>query len=74
VGAVCAGTVGAIFCLEASRLARNGREWHHPIELWGLTGTVIVDPDGIYDQVLLWFRRENIEPASFHRPQRQTQQ
>jgi hypothetical protein len=35
VGAVCAGAVGAIFCLEASRLARNGREWHHLIELCG---------------------------------------
>jgi len=26
VGAVCAGAVGAVFCIEASRLARNGRE------------------------------------------------
>lgn len=49
VGAVCAGSVGAVFCIEASRLARNGREWHHLIELCGLEGTVIVDPDGIYD-------------------------
>ena len=49
VGAVCAGAVGAVFCIEASRLARNGREWHHLIELCGLAGTVIVDPDGIYD-------------------------
>jgi len=53
VGAVCAGSVGAIFCLEASRLARNGREWHHLIELCGMTGTVIVDPDGIYDPALM---------------------
>jgi DNA invertase Pin-like site-specific DNA recombinase len=49
VGAVCAGAVGAVFCLEASRLARNGREWHRLIDLCGMTGTVIVDPDGIYD-------------------------
>jgi len=49
VGAVCAGAVGAVFCIEASRLARNGREWHHLIELCGWAGTVIVDPDGIYD-------------------------
>lgn len=49
VGAVCAGSVGAVFCLEASRLARNGREWHSLIDLCGMTGTVIVDPDGIYD-------------------------
>jgi DNA invertase Pin-like site-specific DNA recombinase len=53
VGAVCAGTVGAVFCLEASRLARNGREWHHLIELCGMTETLIVDPDGIYDPALM---------------------
>jgi len=53
VGAVCAGAVGAVFCLEASRLARNGREWHHLIELCGMTETVIVDPDGIYDPTLM---------------------
>ncbi|MBC8642974.1 recombinase family protein [Caballeronia sp. EK] len=27
VASVCAGSVGAVFCLEASRLARNGRDW-----------------------------------------------
>jgi DNA invertase Pin-like site-specific DNA recombinase len=53
VGTVCAGAVGAIFCLEASRLARNGREWHHLIELCGMTDTVIVDPDGIYDPSMM---------------------
>ncbi|HLI84368.1 MAG TPA: recombinase family protein [Bryobacteraceae bacterium] len=26
VGAVCTGEVGAVFCIEASRLARNGRD------------------------------------------------
>jgi len=31
VGQVCQGVVGAVFCLEASRLARNGRDWHHLI-------------------------------------------
>jgi DNA invertase Pin-like site-specific DNA recombinase len=50
---VCAGSVGAIFCIEASRLARNGRDWHHLIELCGLVGTVIVDPDGVYDPCLM---------------------
>jgi DNA invertase Pin-like site-specific DNA recombinase len=49
VAAVCSGEVGAIFCIEASRLARNGRDWHHLIELCGMTGAVVVDPDGIYD-------------------------
>jgi DNA invertase Pin-like site-specific DNA recombinase len=50
---VCSGEVGAVFCLEASRLARNGREWHHLIELCGILGAVLVDPEGIYDPVLL---------------------
>ena len=27
VGEVCTGEVGAVFCTEASRLARNGRDW-----------------------------------------------
>jgi DNA invertase Pin-like site-specific DNA recombinase len=46
---VCESRVGAVFCLEASRLARNGRDWHHLIELCGLVGSVLVDLDGIYD-------------------------
>jgi len=33
VGAVCAGAVGAVFCLEASRLARNGASGITLIEL-----------------------------------------
>lgn len=49
VAAVCSGQVGAVLCLEASRLARNGRDWHHLIELCGLAGAVVVDPDGVYD-------------------------
>jgi DNA invertase Pin-like site-specific DNA recombinase len=49
VASVCTGTVGAVFCIEASRLARNGRDWHHLIDLCALVGTVIVDPDGVYD-------------------------
>ena len=52
VAAVCSGEVGAVFCIEASRLARNGRDWHHLIELCGLTGAVVIDPDGVYDPTL----------------------
>ena len=29
VAALYAGQVGAVLCLDASRLARNGRDWHH---------------------------------------------
>ena len=49
---VCSGEVGAVFCVEASRLARNGRDWHHLIELCGMVGAVVVDLDGIYDPTL----------------------
>lgn len=49
VAQVCGGSIGAVFCIEASRLARNGRDWHHLIDLCALTGTLVVDPDGIYD-------------------------
>jgi len=38
-----------VFCLEASRLARNGRDWHHLIDLCGLVGTLLIDPEGMYD-------------------------
>ena len=49
LAAICEGRVGAVFAIEASRLARNGRDWHTLIEFCGLVGTVIVDEDGIYD-------------------------
>jgi DNA invertase Pin-like site-specific DNA recombinase len=49
LAAICEGRVGAVFSIEASRLARNGRDWHTLIEFCGLVGTVIVDEDGIYD-------------------------
>jgi len=45
--------VGAVFCIEASRLARNGRDWHHLIELCGLVRAIIIDPDGVYDPGIL---------------------
>lgn len=53
VATVCAGAVGAVFCIEASRLARNGRDWHHLIDLCTLVGTLVVDPDGTYDPRLV---------------------
>jgi DNA invertase Pin-like site-specific DNA recombinase len=53
VAEVCTGEVGAIFCLEASRLARNGRDWHHLIELCGMVDAVVVDMDGVYDPNLI---------------------
>jgi len=49
VGQICEGAVGAVLCLEASRLARNGRDWHHLLELCGLVGAYVIDSDGVYD-------------------------
>src|SRR5271169_6674592 len=49
LSAICEGRVGAVFAIEASRLARNGRDWHTLIEFCGLVGTIIVDEDGVYD-------------------------
>lgn len=46
---ICDGCVGAVLAIEASRLARNGRDWHTLIEFCGLVGTLIADEDGIYD-------------------------
>jgi hypothetical protein len=42
---------GAVLCLVASRLARNGRDWHHLLELCGLVGARVIDTDGIYDRI-----------------------
>src|SRR6516164_6154097 len=49
VAALCAGQVGAVLCLDASRLARNGRDWHHLLELCGLVEARVIDLDGVYD-------------------------
>jgi len=49
LAAICEGQVGAVFAIEASRLARNGRDWHTLIEFCGLVGAIIVDEDGVYD-------------------------
>ena len=49
LAAICEGRVGAVVSLEASRLARNGRDWHTLLEFCGLVGTLIVDEDGVYD-------------------------
>lgn len=53
VASVCSGEIGAVFCIEASRLARNGRDWHHLIDLCALVGTLVIDPDGVYDPRLV---------------------
>jgi excisionase family DNA binding protein len=49
VASLCAGNVGAVLCLDASRLARNGRDWHHLLELCGLVEARVIDHDGVYN-------------------------
>jgi DNA invertase Pin-like site-specific DNA recombinase len=49
LAAICEGQVGAVVSIEASRLARNGRDWHTLLEFCGIVDTSIVDEDGIYD-------------------------
>ena len=49
LAAICEGRVGAVVSLEASRLARNGRDWHTLLEFCGLVGTLIVDEDAVFD-------------------------
>ena len=49
LAAICDGRVGAVVSIEASRLARNGRDWHTLLEFCGLVGTLIADEDGVYE-------------------------
>ena len=35
--------------MDASRLARNGREWHTLLEMCALVKTIIIDSESIYD-------------------------
>jgi DNA invertase Pin-like site-specific DNA recombinase len=47
------GQVGAVFALEASRLARNNRDWHHLVDFCAVAETLVIDHDGVYDPRLL---------------------
>jgi len=53
---------GAVFCLEASRLARSCSDWYRLLEICALTETLVIDEEGIYDpgqyndRLLLGFR------------------
>ncbi|MGA8157820.1 MAG: recombinase family protein [Rhodoplanes sp.] len=49
VSDVAMGQIGAIFALEASRLARSNQDWHRLLELCAITGTLVIDEDGCYD-------------------------
>ena len=53
LAAIREGRAGAVLSLEASRLARNGRDWHSLLEFCAVLGTLIVDEDGLYDPRLI---------------------
>jgi excisionase family DNA binding protein len=47
--ALCNGQVGAVFSIEASRLARNGRDWHTLLEFCSVVGALLIDAETVYD-------------------------
>ena len=49
VAEVSLGHVGIVLAYGASRLARNNAAWYTLLDLAALRGTLIADPDGIYD-------------------------
>jgi DNA invertase Pin-like site-specific DNA recombinase len=49
VAEVSMGRAGIVLGLEVSRLARNCSDWHRLLEICALTGTLILDEDGLYD-------------------------
>jgi len=49
VAEVGMGQAGIVMGIEVSRLARNNADWHRLLEICGLTQTLILDEDGLYD-------------------------
>jgi excisionase family DNA binding protein len=53
LAAICTGAAGAVLAIEASRLARNGRDWHTLLDFCALVNSLIIDEDGVYDPKLV---------------------
>ena len=51
--AVCKGMVGLVLAIEASRLTRNGREWHTLLDFCAIVGCLVGDRDRLYDPALI---------------------
>lgn len=49
VSEVGMGHAGIVVGLEVSRLARNNSDWHRLLEICGLSDTLILDEDGLYN-------------------------
>jgi DNA invertase Pin-like site-specific DNA recombinase len=62
---------GALFCLEASRLARSCSAWYHLLELCALTDPLGIDEEGGYDpgqyndRLLLGFKIPSVYNTNF---------
>ncbi|MGH9158773.1 MAG: recombinase family protein, partial [Vicinamibacteraceae bacterium] len=70
---LCDGHVGAVFSIEASRLARNGRDWHTLLEFCSVVDALLIDAEEVYnprltnDRLLLGMKGtiSEMEVASF---------
>lgn len=49
LSAVCENRLGIVLSVDASRLSRNGREWHTLLEFCAVVGCLLGDGRGIYD-------------------------
>jgi len=71
VAEVSLGNAGIVMGLEVSRLARNSTDWHRLLEICALSGTLILDEDGVYDPShfndrLLLGLKGTMSEAEFH--------
>src|SRR5437870_9662530 len=71
LAAICEGRVGAVFSVEASRLARNGRDWHTLLEFCSVVGALLIDAETVYDprltndRLLLGMNRPDTQSTSY---------
>ena len=70
VAEVGLGRAGIVLGLEVSRLARSSTDWHRLLEICALSGTLILDEDGVYDpshfndRLLLGLKRPGSQSTS----------
>ena len=43
------GEIGAVACIECSRLSRKTQDWGYLLEICAITNTLLIDADGVYD-------------------------
>lgn len=71
LSAVCDKQVGAVFSIEASRLARTNREWHTLLEFCSIVGVLLIDGEAVYDprltndRLLLGMNRPETQSTSY---------